>query len=228
VVLRGFLDDGPACSRWTPDSLAERFGEVRVEPLRCRPGPAGRDGPYAGTEPMTLAAFTALLSEGRRRDLYLAAHSQTLSRLGAAGIADDLRFDPLWFRPDEPATRIGLWLGPEGSVTPMHTDLVDLLLVQVYGTKQVLLASPSDSSRLYPGERGYSRLDPERPDYEAFPDACGATLHETVIDAGDALLLPARWWHHVRALSTSISLTLAHFAWATAPSTDEPAEGSIR
>jgi ribosomal protein L16 Arg81 hydroxylase len=55
----------------------------------------------------------------------------------------------------------------------------------------------------------YSAFDPERLPAEI---ASQTTLKEFVLEAGEALFIPAGWWHHVRALDVSISLGMNHFA----------------
>ena len=55
----------------------------------------------------------------------------------------------------------------------------------------------------------YSSVDPERTDY---PAPRQFTFKRIVLEPGEALFIPAGWWHHVRALDVSISLAVNHFA----------------
>lgn len=54
------------------------------------------------------------------------------------------------------------------------------------------------------------RLTP-RPSVAAWLEITAAA--ELVVEAGEALFLPAGWWHQVDALSPSISVTVLEFAW---------------
>ncbi len=113
---------------------------------------------------------------------------------------------PAWFpRPGPPR----FWLGPAGTVTPLHADYDDNLFVQIWGTKRIFLAPPHHDEFLYPAEANPllygSPFDPEAPDFARFPLARRATLLELVVGPGDALYVPAGWYHQVRSLSFSLS-----------------------
>jgi lysine-specific demethylase 8 len=106
-----------------------------------------------------------------------------------------------------------LWLGPRGCVSPLHYDPLDNLLMQFVGRKRVLLF-PSGNSPVYAaGQDGQqpntSPIKIEDPDYTTFPtflEAPPATL--CLLNPGDALYMPAKWWHHVRSLDTSASVNV--------------------
>lgn len=101
------------------------------------------------------------------------------------------------------------WLGPAGTVTPLHCDYDDNLFAQIWGSKRIFLAPPHHDEFLYPREANAvlfgSPFDPEAPDYARFPLARQATLIEVLVEAGDLLYVPAGWYHQVRALTFSLS-----------------------
>lgn len=115
-----------------------------------------------------------------------------------------------------------LFFGPKGTVTPVHFDACDNAFCQLVGHKYLRLFAPCESEKLYPrgseeGLRNNSRLEPEdllaaeAGAYEGrFPMFEQADYQEVVLGPGDVLYLPARWWHFVKSLSTSISLAY-HF-----------------
>jgi Cupin-like domain len=216
VLLRGFLRSWTACAGWTPAAFAARYGAETVEVMRTvMPPHNGRHAsPYLGIEIMTMAAFAALC-EGATTNVYLVAQSQLLRRAAFSSLGTDMAFDPSWFDARQWTTHVSLWMGPKGTVTPLHFDLQSALLAQVYGRKHVVLAAPSESSRLYKGSGGYSPVDPEQPDLETYPLFGDAALFEATLERGDALFLPHGWWHHVRALTASISLSMSNFAWTS-------------
>ena len=117
---------------------------------------------------------------------------------------DDVRVDPEWFDPTRLAGGTSFWLGPAGTVTPLHHDTTNILFCQLYGRKELVLVSPLEAA-LLPEARGfYSTL---RADTEPFP----ARRHRLVLAPGEALFLPVGWWHEVRALDVSISFSLLAF-----------------
>eukprot|EP00039_Didymoeca_costata_P021697 m.345220 g.345220 ORF g.345220 m.345220 type:complete len:443 (-) comp25924_c0_seq1:22-1350(-) len=112
--------------------------------------------------------------------------------------------------------RVNVWMGTKGTVTPCHTDSYENILVQVAGWKVVRLY-PSDQENMYPGRQGdskessqeqenISRVDVEDPDLKTFPLFPVEKVQIALLGPGDALYIPQGWWHHVRSLSTSISV----------------------
>lgn len=118
----------------------------------------------------------------------------------------------------------------------------DTLLFQIYGRKQVVLFGPDQGKHLYEegpdGLRGrfdraalrlrlphsdlavlrdkvkWSRVDPFYPDKPRYPVGHELECVEGVIGPGDTLYIPNQWWHGVRALEPTISVSIG-------PSLDE-------
>ena len=105
-----------------------------------------------------------------------------------------------------------VWMGPKGTVTPLHRDPYHNCLCQVEGAKRVLLFDARDEERMYPIgddplQANSSRVDAERPDLARFPKFADAHARMVEVHPGDLLYIPRRWWHHVRALSRSASVS---------------------
>jgi hypothetical protein len=101
------------------------------------------------------------------------------------------------------------WLGPAGTVTPLHCDYDDNIFAQIWGTKRIFLSPPHHDKFLYTSEANAilfgSPFDPEAPNFEKFPLARQATMIECIVNPGDLLYVPAGWYHQVRALTFSLS-----------------------
>lgn len=101
------------------------------------------------------------------------------------------------------------WLGPAGTVTPLHCDYDDNIFAQVWGTKRIFLSPPHHDEFLYPSEANAilfgSPFNPEAPDFDQFPLARQAAMVECIVHPGDMLYVPAGWYHQVRALTFSLS-----------------------
>lgn len=104
------------------------------------------------------------------------------------------------------------FMGPGGSVTPLHFDrlLTHNLFFQIFGAKQFIILPPSHAT--YCGRRGWRwfDVDPEQPNYVRFPQYKRATPVVITVNAGDILYMPPGTLHHVRSLSTAISLRFPH------------------
>lgn len=113
---------------------------------------------------------------------------------------------PTWFDKMGPPR---FWIGPAGTVTPLHCDYDDNLFAQLWGSKRIFLAPPHHDAFLYPSVANAilsgSPFDPEAPDFDAYPLARQAALVECIVAPGEMLYVPAGWYHQVRALSFSLS-----------------------
>lgn len=112
---------------------------------------------------------------------------------------------PRRFRP-----RINVWIGPAGTRSDMHTDPEDNLLCQVFGVKRVLLVAPAHSAAIAAHTGVMSNtatVDPEDPMQLKSLRAGGVEVLEAVLGPGSVLFVPRGWWHHVRALSHSASVS---------------------
>ncbi|KAJ1658702.1 hypothetical protein IWQ61_002110 [Dispira simplex] len=104
------------------------------------------------------------------------------------------------------------WLGPRGTVSPLHYDRHHNLLAQVVGYKYVRLYSPLESAKLYPFAdesqlSNTSRVDVRCSDVEQFPAFAQASYVECLLKPGEMLYIPPYWWHYVESLSVSCSLS---------------------
>ncbi|KAF9195753.1 Lysine-specific demethylase 8 [Haplosporangium sp. Z 11] len=122
---------------------------------------------------------------------------------------------------------LNAWFGPCGTVSPMHTDPYHNLLAQVVGKKYVRLYAPKETQNLYCYGSGpekesmgdqqdgkeatmlnnTSQVDVEHPDLERYPRFAEAQYVEAILEPGELLYIPFQWWHYIRSLSTSFSVS---------------------
>jgi [histone H3]-dimethyl/trimethyl-L-lysine36 demethylase len=109
---------------------------------------------------------------------------------------------------------VNAWLGPEGTTTPLHTDPHHNMLCQVVGMKYVRLYPPSSTPALYP-HRGMkcnsSRVDVDTLTWnelaQRFPRFTDEPFVDCVLTPGQALYIPQGWWHYVKSITTSVSVS---------------------
>jgi hypothetical protein len=199
-LIEGVVGRWPLCDI-TPQALRERFGHV---PVRARVGD------YVGTAfapdramlDMPMAAYLDMVLDpaGGASPLPPYVGNLELRELNA------LCHWPSWFDKMGPPR---FWLGPAGTVTPLHCDYDDNIFAQIRGSKRIFLAPPHHDEFLYPRQANAvlfgSPFDPEHPDFERFPLARRASLVECIVRPGEMLYVPAGWYHQVRALTFSLS-----------------------
>jgi hypothetical protein len=194
--------------RWTPEGLATRLGSRLVE---------------VAASPTDVFDYGA---EERRYDVAEMRFDRLVER-----VTQPVPGEPRLYLMQQPLRRFPelereltlprgltrtpvlrhLWLGAAGNCTPLHYDTAHNLFAQIHGRKRFTVFEPGEGPRLFPHALSsrhphVSRVDPERPDLAAFPAFAGARASEVVLEPGELLFLPARYWHHVRSLDVSISV----------------------
>jgi hypothetical protein len=199
-----FTDATRGWKLWSPEDMKALLGEVRIDVTAGRDGDPDYDLNFrAHTKRTTVGAFVdRMRASGATNDFYLVANNHAMRRKGFARLLDRIVVDETYFDKALLPGGSSLWLGPAGTVTPLHHDTTNILFHQIYGRKQFLLISPHEEE-VRAGARGfYAAHDPQR---------FGGSVMNVVLEPGEALFLPAGWWHEVRSLDVSISFSLLGF-----------------
>ncbi|GMY16373.1 lysine-specific demethylase JMJ30 isoform X1 [Fagus crenata] len=110
---------------------------------------------------------------------------------------------------------LNAWFGPAGTVTPLHHDPHHNILAQVVGKKYVRLYPASLSEELYPYTetmlKNSSQVDLDNIDERQFPKVHDLKFQDCILEEGEMLYIPPKWWHYVRSLTTSFSVS---FWWS--------------
>jgi len=211
VVLEGYATQWPAM-RWTFAEFAQRFGDVEVQ-LTVRRGEDANYNLPANTHGVTVPlreVIERIETEPRSNDFYMIAHGRNSDIPELHRIFDDVILDDGILDPKKLRGSTALWLGPAGTLTPLHHDTSNILFVQLVGRKRFRLASPFEVDLAENAHAMYA-LDEEG--NHRIRGAFGDSVleKEVILEPGDALFIPVGWWHHVEALDPSISIAFNNF-----------------
>uniref|UniRef100_A0A182IQY3 JmjC domain-containing protein n=1 Tax=Anopheles atroparvus TaxID=41427 RepID=A0A182IQY3_ANOAO len=209
TLLRGIIKAWPAMERWHDPNYLLSIASERTVPIEF-------GSQYSNDDwSQKLMKFREFVeqnicggsSSGVNRAAYLAQHD-LFDQVPA------LRRDitvPDYIGRTDANPRIKAWLGPKGTVSPLHTDPCHNLLCQVFGSKTIILARPEDTDKLYPHEHfilsNTSQVDARCPDLERFPLVRQVRFQRLTLHRGEVLYLPPQWWHYVESLSPSFSVS---------------------
>jgi len=210
LIIRKATQSWPALQKWTFDYLKEVVGD-QVIPL------------YDSSKADPSKPINAAAAEMKFSDYIDLIQKQPT----------DLRiflFDPIKFAPRllddyrSPTNLMGgfldkypnMFFGGAGSVTFLHydIDLAHIFHTHFNGRKRVILFDQKWSERLYCmpfATYALEDYDIENPDFEKFPALSGVEGQEAILDHGDTLFMPTGYWHWMKYLDGSFSISLR--AW---------------
>jgi len=215
AILRGLAADWPAVEagrKSTPalvDYLTTRDNQSRVRAFLGQPAIKGRyfygpgvDGFNFEMAETTLSNLLKTLLDRAERDRSIYMGSTATAQMLPVFASENpmALLDPAMAEPR-------IWIGNDSRVAP-HYDESDNIACVVGGRRRFILFPTEQVANLYVGPiertiagQPVSMVDLEAPDYSAFPKFREAERHALVADLepGDAIYIPALWWHAVQA-----------------------------
>lgn len=155
------------------------------------------------------ALVDAVEAAGSSNDLYLVANNRAMDLPAMRALLADVDPDPGLVDRGRDGERgaFSFWFGPAGTVTPLHHDGTNILFCQIFGRKRFTLYAPSETA-LLEGARGYyAGVSGVERDPSDDPRLAGVPARIVELSPGETLFLPVGWWHHVRSLDVSISVS---------------------
>jgi len=226
--VRGLVADWPLVQAGRRSAAAARrylLDHRRDMPFTVSVGANGSDGRlfYDDAMGMNFATFQSKLDEifahidanDDARTIYLASIDllNFFHGLHEANHVDLGTRDPL----------VSIWMGTRTRIAA-HNDVPDNLACVAVGRRRYTLFPREQFRNLYlgpidntPAGRAVSMVDFHAPDFAAHPRFRDALDHAMVadLDAGDALYVPAMWWHHVEGLASFN--VLVNYWWRSSP-----------
>jgi len=217
VILVGEMAGWPALDRWTPDYLKTRVGAAPVEYQGGRTGNERfemekdrhrREGPFD--------AFMDQIQGAAGNDAYITAYNSAKNRQALSPLFDDMGYLDKFLTRNRPDAEGMMWIGPAGTTTSLHHDLTNNFIGQLVGRKRLQVLPASEVGKVYNQTHVFSRIpDLEDPSLDAarWPRLPGAHVYEVILEPGEILFMPLAWWHQVKALEFSVTVTWTNFRW---------------
>lgn len=204
-IIQGMIEEWPARQVLEPRYLQERFADLEFSVSKDLP---------TDRSPLHVKS-SAHVTKMRFKDFVDLIYSGTspcyLSRVRVSKFPDlDKIVDFESLLPGQSGKRWSfLWVGSKDTNSGLHFDLEDTLLAQVYGEKKVTLVSPKSLRcvPVFPDNVFSSPIDVDRPDLNAFPQFAEAEVFEGALSPGDMIFIPQPWWHSLRSVSPSVSVS---------------------
>lgn len=205
VIIEDATSTWAAKKNWSFSYFKSKWGEVEFEPtLNLPPGIAAGFVNWSDyRKVMTLSQFIEL-AEDPPYPCYL--RQSSIEKY--PGVEKDFDFDLLDERTSQGDPVTSLWIQSAFVQSTLHFGNTNNFLVQMCGRKRVTLYAPSESKYLYQFEDTirYSKVVPNAPDLDKYPNFVKAQGLQGVLNPGDALFIPILWWHHLCSLDKSVSL----------------------
>ena len=210
VVIKNMARKWPAYQKWTMDYMKQAVGDVEV-PLydSSKADPAAPIN--ASAAKMKFADYIDLI-EKEPTDLRIFLFDPIKQ---APKLLDDYIF---------PKDLMGgfldkypnMFFGGKVSVTFLHydIDMAHIFHTHFNGRKHILLFDYKWKDRLYQipyATYALEDYDIENPDFTKFPALDGVEGIECYLEHGDTLFMPTGWWHWMKYLDGSFSISLR--AW---------------
>lgn len=134
--------------------------------------------------------------------LYLAQHD-IFSQIPE--LLEDIEMPQYILDPEQQITNA--WIGMAGTQSPLHFDKYDNFFCQVVGYKRIYLIDPAHHIALPSRD---NTIGVELHPREFLP--LGVSVYCCILGPGDLCYIPKHWWHHVEAVSNSISVSFWHYS----------------
>ncbi|XP_076931499.1 lysine-specific demethylase JMJ30-like [Bidens hawaiensis] len=214
VLLSDCMTQWPARTKWNNLNYLKKVAGYRTVPVEVGKNYLCNDWKQ---EMLTFSDFLERIqSNGPDVPTYLAQHPlfDQIQEL-----RNDILIPDYCFAGGTEMKSVNAWFGPAGTVTPLHHDPHHNILAQVVGKKYVRLYPASVSEELYPHTesmlKNSSQVDLDNIDPNEFPKIQDLEFMDCILEEGDMLYIPPKWWHYVRSLTTSLSVS---FWWSASPS----------
>jgi len=165
---------------------------------------------------MPFDQFIDLIGGNTGNDAYLTAYNSARNAQALSALHGDLGLLDKFLSHDVLEPHGMMWIGPAGTVTSLHHDLTDNFIAQIVGRKRLKLVPAADVGKLYNHQHVFSEiadLEDQALDPTRFPLLANARIYDVTLSPGEIIFIPLAWWHQVKALDFSVTITYTNFLW---------------
>ncbi|MBI4854955.1 MAG: cupin-like domain-containing protein [Acidobacteria bacterium] len=215
VVLNDMMKNWKAMSLWTPEYFKTNYGNEIVEiQVDRNSDPIYEQNSDYHKKKISFSDYVDMvLEESPTNDFYMTANNHVIENPNMKNLLNDIEMFPEYLRPDYKASEVFFWFGPAATITPLHHDRQNIFMAQVLGRKLVKLIPPTQTHLVYNQLTVFSEVDCENPNFDLFPLFQRANVITGILNPGQVLFLPAGWWHYVKALDISLTVTFTNFIY---------------
>lgn len=209
VVLTDAIAHWRAVGRWTPEFFRATYGDVPVVIDKK----TWRLGDYIDA---MLAATPGAPAPYLRNQLVEPWIPELMADITPLPLCTRPNWlDSRLFPRRESLRTLEIYIGGAGAQFPiLHYDGLHThaWLMQLYGTKRYVVYPPEQTPLMYRRNGIESNksfiVDVEHPDLEKFPLFAKATPTVFDLHPGETLFVPSGWWHTVKILTPSITISV--------------------
>ncbi|MBL4633625.1 MAG: cupin-like domain-containing protein [Kofleriaceae bacterium] len=206
VLLPDFAQGWPALNHWSMQWLKDNFGSELISYCdgRSRDPEYDRNAAELSCETKVGQLVDRILSESSTNDFYAVARNRNLQS-SLSALWQDIVPLPGYLQRGLDNNSAALWIGPAGTITPLHHDTSDILFTQVVGRKRIRIIAPY---HLSVSENAKGLYGPSLDELKGSKDV---VIHDLELGPGDTVFIPVGWWHEVHALTPSMSVAINAF-----------------
>ena len=209
VILAGCMEDWKPYNTWTFDYFRRHHKDSIVGIQDGRDSdPFYEQNQKFHRKDVRFGEFLDRLERtDSSNDFYMTAGNMGSHRVALSQLFDDAENINIRNEYFEFPAEGSLWIGPKGTVTPLHFDMINNFFCQISGSKRVRLVPSWSMPWVYNDYHVYSDVDAASPDFDQHPLFSNVTMYDFVVYPGEVLFIPLGWWHHLESLEPTVSLT---------------------
>ena len=209
VIIAGCMEDWKPYTEWSFDYFRRHHQDsiVGIQDGRDSDPFYEQNQKFHRTEVRFGDFLDRLERTDSSNDFYMTAGNMGSHRAALSQLFDDAENINIRNEYFEFPAEGSLWIGPKGTVTPLHFDMINNFFCQIRGSKRVRLVPSWSMPWVYNDYHVYSDVDAASPDFDQHPLFSNVTMYDFVVYPGEVLFIPMGWWHHLESLEPTVSLT---------------------